>query len=123
MDEGVSVRVMHLKPYHHSEVMNEIFNAGAVVVGSPTHNNGILPKVADLLTYMKGLKPKNKIAAAFGSFGWSGECVKVINQWLNDMNFEVVEPAVKVKHVPDQDVIDQCVELGRSVGRALKAKL
>ncbi|WP_461209639.1 FprA family A-type flavoprotein [Desulfocurvus sp. DL9XJH121] len=123
LDEGVSVRVMALKSFHHSEVMSEIFNAGALVVGSPTHNNGILPLVSDLLTYVKGLKPKNKIGAAFGSFGWSGECVNIINQWLTDTNVEVVEPSVKVKHVPTKDVLDECVELGRSVGRALKAKL
>ena len=123
MDEGVSVRVMHLKPYHHSDVMSEIFNAGAVVMGSPTHNNGILPLVANMLTYMKGLKPKNKVAAAFGSFGWSGECVKIIESWLGDMNFEVVDPAVKCKHVPDADVMAQCVELGRAVGKTLKEKL
>jgi len=122
-DEGVSTRVMALKSFHHSEVMSEIFQAGAVVVGSPTHNNGILPLVSDLLTYMKGLKPKNKIAAAFGSFGWSGECVKIITEWLEDMKFEVVDQAVKVKHVPDQAVLDACVELGRAVGQALKAKL
>jgi len=123
MDEGVSVRVMHLKSFHHSEVMTEIFQAGAVVVGSPTHNNGILPLVADLLTYMKGLRPQNKVGAAFGSFGWSGECVKIITQWLADMSVEVIDPAVKVKHVPDRAVLDQCVELGRAVGRALKEKL
>lgn len=123
MDEGVSVRIMDLKSFHHSEVMSEVFQAGAVCVGSPTHNNGILPLVADMLTYMKGLRPQNKVAAAFGSFGWSGECVKVITQWLEDMSFEIVDPAVKVKHVPDKAVLEQCIELGRAVGRALKAKL
>ncbi len=123
MDEGVSVRIMNLKSFHHSEVMTEIAQAGAVCVGSPTHNNGILPLVADMLTYMKGLKPQNKVGAAFGSFGWSGECVKIISQWLTDIGVEVVDPAVKVKHVPDKAVLDQCVELGRAVGRALKEKL
>lgn len=123
MDEGVSVRVMSLKSFHHSEVMSEVFKAGAVVVGSPTHNNGILPLVADMLTYMKGLRPQNKVAAAFGSYGWSGECVKVINSWLEDMKFDVVDPAVKVKHVPDREVLNQCIELGRAVGQRLKEKL
>lgn len=122
VDEGVSVRLMHLKSYHHSEVMTEVFNAGAVIVGSPTHNNGILPLVADMLTYMKGLRPQNKIGAAFGSFGWSGECVKAITGWLEDMSFEIVDP-VKTKHVPDATALEQCVELGRAVGKALKAKI
>lgn len=122
LDEGVSVRLMHLKSFHHSEVMTEVFKSGAVLVGSPTHNNGILPLVADMLTYMKGLRPQNKIGAAFGSFGWSGECVKSITEWLNAMSFEVIDP-VKTKHVPDASSLEECVELGRAVGKALKAKI
>ncbi|GAB6177131.1 FprA family A-type flavoprotein [Desulfobaculum senezii] len=122
MDEGVEVRLMHLKSYHHSEVMTEVFKSGAVLMGSPTHNNGILPLVADMLTYMKGLRPQNKVGAAFGSFGWSGECVKTITEWLESMSFEVVDP-VKTKHVPAKESLEECLELGRAVGKALKAKL
>jgi flavorubredoxin len=122
MDEGVEVRLMHLKSYHHSEVMTEVFKSGAVLMGSPTHNNGILPLVADMLTYMKGLRPQNKVGAAFGSFGWSGECVKTITEWLESMSFEVVDP-VKTKHVPAKESLEECLELGRTVGKALKAKL
>ena len=75
--EGISVKVMSLKANHHSQVMTELFDAAALILGSPTHNNGILPLVGNLLTYVKGLRPQNKLAAAFGSFGWSGECVKI----------------------------------------------
>jgi len=123
IEEGVSARAMHLKSFHQSDVMTELMYCGALAVGSPTLNNGILPGIAGLLTYMKGLRPQNKVAAAFGSFGWSGECVNILKGLLTDMNFEVVEPQVKVKHVPDKDALDQCVELGRTLGRALKAKL
>jgi flavorubredoxin len=124
VDEGVSVRIMDVKANHHSEIMTEVFDAAAVLVGSPTHNNGILPGMANLLTYMKGLRPQNKLGAAFGSFGWSGECVKQLTQWLKDMNFEVVEPgSVKVKHIPTHETYQECVELGRAVGRAIKAKI
>ncbi|MFW6324252.1 MAG: FprA family A-type flavoprotein, partial [Desulfovibrionales bacterium] len=90
--EGVDVRIMHLKSCHHSDVMAEILDAGAVLVGSPTHNNTILPLVAGMLTYMKGLRPQNKIGLAFGSFGWSGESVKQISGFLEEMEMEVMEP-------------------------------
>ncbi|SKA83559.1 Flavorubredoxin [Paucidesulfovibrio gracilis DSM 16080] len=124
VEEGVSVRLMDVKHNHHSEVMTEVFEAAAVLVGSPTHNNGILPGMANMLTYMKGLRPQNKIGAAFGSFGWSGECVKQLTQWLKDMNFEIVDPAsVKVKHIPTHETYSDCFELGRTVGRAIKAKI
>ena len=59
--------------------------------GSPTMNNGIFPTL-DFLTYMKGLKPNKKIAAAFGSYGWSGEAVKLINKELEEAKFELIDP-------------------------------
>ncbi|WP_319541834.1 FprA family A-type flavoprotein [uncultured Pseudodesulfovibrio sp.] len=121
VDEGVSVRLMCMKHNHHSEVMHEVFDSAAVIVGSPTHNNGILPLMADMLTYMKGLRPQNKIGSAIGSFGWSGECVKVLTQWLDDMNMEVVDP-VKVKFVPDHDALGKCYEQGKAIAAAIKAK-
>lgn len=122
VDEGVSVRVMSMKHNHHSEVMSEVFDAAAVIVGSPTHNNGILPLMADMLTYMKGLRPQNKIGAAIGSFGWSGECVKVLTSSLEEMGMEMVDP-VKVKHVPTHDTMKQCYEQGKTIAAAIKEKL
>jgi flavorubredoxin len=121
-DAGVDVRLMSLKANHHSDVMEELWAAGAVLVGSPTHNNGILPLVAAMLTYMKGLKPKNKIGAAFGSYGWSGEATKIIGEALADMGFETV-PGIKCQFVPKHDTLKACAELGRKVGEALAAKL
>ncbi|MBC15900.1 MAG: MBL fold metallo-hydrolase [Desulfovibrio sp.] len=121
-DEGISVRVMSMKSNHHSEVMTEIFDAAAVIVGSPTHNNGILPLMADMLTYMKGLRPQNKIGAAIGSFGWSGECVKVLTQALEEMGMDIVDP-IKVKHVPTHDTLVQCYQQGKDIAAAIKAKL
>jgi flavorubredoxin len=121
--EGVSVRLLCLKTDHHSRVMTEVMDAAAVIVGSPTHNNGILPNVAKMLTYMKGLKPQNKLGAAFGSFGWSGESVKVIGDWLESMHVELVDAPVKVKHVPNHEDLGACFELGRKVGQAVQAKV
>ncbi len=122
-EEGLSVTIMDLKANDHSDVMEEIQEAGAVCVGSPTHNNGILPKVADMLTYMKGLKPQNKVGCAFGSYGWSGESVKVITEYLTAMGMELPASPVKALYVPRHDVLAQCVELGRTVGKAVKAKI
>ncbi len=76
--EGVDARPMHLRRCDRSDIMTEVLDAGAVIVGSPTLNNGLFPTVSDFLTYMKGLRPKNKIGAAFGSYGWSGEAVNLI---------------------------------------------
>lgn len=118
-EEGVPAIPMKLRECHRSDVITEILDAGAVVVGSPTLNNGLFPTVADFLTYMKGLKPLNKVAAAFGSFGWSGEAVKLINQELETMKFDVVDPGVRIQYVPDQDSLEPCRELARKIVQAL----
>jgi flavorubredoxin len=115
--QGVPAKPLHLRKWHRSEVMTEIFDAGAVVVGSPTLNNQLFPTLADFLTYMKGLKPLNKIGAAFGSYGWSGEAVKMINQQLADMNFEIIDQGIRIQYVPEADALEKCYELGRKVGK------
>jgi flavorubredoxin len=119
ISEGVDVTPMHLRRWHRSEVMTEVLDAGAVIVGSPTLNNGVFPTVMDMLTYMKGLKPMNKIAAAFGSYGWSGEAVKYLNEALVSMNMTLVDEGVRLPYVPDEEGLEACRELGRKTGRAL----
>jgi flavorubredoxin len=118
-EEGVQAVPMHLRSWHRSDVITAILDAGAVIVGSPTLNNGLFPTVSDFLTYMKGLKPKNKIAAAFGSYGWSGEAVKLINKQLEEMNFELIDPGLRMQYVPDDQGIDACYQFGKKIGRAL----
>ena len=118
-EEGVHVRPMNLKKWHRSDVMTEVMDAKAVIVGSPTLNNNLFPSVIDFLTYMKGLKPKNKIGAAFGSYGWSGEAVKFINNELETMKFEIIDPGLKIQYVPDQDGVDAGFNLGKKIGKAV----
>jgi flavorubredoxin len=120
VEEGVIARPIHIRSSHRSEIMTEVLDAAAVIVGSPTINNQLFPTVSDFLTYMKGLKPKNKIGAAFGSYGWSGESVKLINQELEVMKFDVIDPGVKIQYVPDQNGKNVCVELGKKIGKAIK---
>jgi len=121
-DAGTPVNVMSLKANHHSDVMTEVFESGAVLVGSATHNNGVLPLVAAMLTYMKGLRPQNKVAAAFGSYGWSGESLKLLTEQLTAMHFDVIE-GVRAKNKPTHEQLKACVELGRTVATALQAKI
>ena len=99
--------------------MTEVLDAGAIVEGSPTLNNNLFPTVSDFLTYLKGLKPQNKVAAAFGSYGWSGEAVKMITKELEEMKFKVVDPGVRVQFVPDQAALESCHELARKIAKEL----
>jgi flavorubredoxin len=118
-EQGVVVHPMHLRKWHRSDIMTEVLDAKAVVIGSPTLNNGMFPTLGDFLTYMKGLKPKNKIGAAFGSYGWSGEAVKLVTQELEAMKFEMIDPGMKVQYVPDETALAACFELGKKIGQAI----
>ena len=118
-EEGVYAKPMNLRNCHRSDIITEVLDAGAVIVGSPTFNNGLFPTVGDFLTYMKGLKPKNKIAAAFGSYGWSGESVKLINKQLEEMKFDVIDPGLRIQYVPAEKGLNACHELGRKIAAAL----
>ena len=120
--EGVDARPMHLRSCHRSDIITEVLDAGAVIIGSPTINNGLFPTVSDFLTYMKGLKPKNKIGAAFGSYGWSGEAVKLINREMEETKFQVIDPGLRVQYVPDDNGIKTCYELGLKIARALPSE-
>jgi flavorubredoxin len=120
-DEGVDAKPMHLRTWHRSDIMTEVMDTGAIIVGSPTLNNNLFPTVSDFLTYLKGLKPRNKVAAAFGSYGWSGEAVKMITKELEEMKFKVVDPGVRVLFVPDKEALEACRELGRKIAKELPA--
>ena len=119
--EGVDAKPMHLRTWHRSDIMTEVLDAGAIIVGSPTLNNGFFPTVGDILTYLKGLKPQNKVAAAFGSYGWSGEAVKLITKELEEMKFKVVDPGLKVQFVPDHEALQACRELAKKIAKELPA--
>ena len=118
-EEGVDVKPMHLRKWHRSDIMTEVLDAGAVIVGSPTLNNNIFPTIGDFLAYFKGLKPQNKLAAAFGSYGWSGESVKFINNTFEEMKLEIIDPGVRVQYVPDEESLNACRALGKKIAEKL----
>ncbi len=113
--KGVDVKPIHIRSSHRSDIMTEVLDAKVIVMGSPTLNNGLFPTVSDLLTYMKGLKPKNKIGAAFGSYGWSGEAVKLIYEVFSAMNFQLVEPGLRIQYVPDKSGLAACAAFGEKI--------
>ena len=120
---GIKVKLLSMNEVHRSEVVYEVLDAGALIVGSPTMNNNILPQMADVMTYLKGLKPVNKIGAAFGSYGWSGESVKHLEAMLKEMKVELAAESVAVKNAPDGDVLEKCHEMGKTIAAELLKKI
>lgn len=120
-EEGVDYKVLNLKCNHRSDIMTEILDARAIIMGSPTINNGMMPPMADMLCYMKGLRPAGKIGAAFGSYGWSGESVKLISEAMTEMGIKMEAEGVRIKYSPRKEDLARCFEMGRKMGQAIKA--
>lgn len=120
---GLRVKLMSMDEVHRSDVVYELLGAGAIAVGSPTLNNHLLPNMADILTYLRGLKPKNLIGAAFGSYGWSGEAVKEIEEILTELKVEKAGEGIRVKNVPDAGVLARCYKLGRTMAEKVRGRL
>jgi flavorubredoxin len=119
--EGVEVVVAPLRASHRTDVATALLDASALLVGSPTLNNGVFPTVADVLSYVKGLKPRNLAGAAFGSYGWSGEAPGQIEEALAAMKVRIVAEGLKVQYVPDGEALTKCAEFGRRVAKEVGA--
>jgi flavorubredoxin len=119
--EGVPFKLFHMAVSDRNDALTEIFKAKAVVIGSPTLNNGLLPTITPILEDLKGLKFQNKIGAAFGSYGWSGESVKQIEAHLASCNIPLAAEGVRAKWQPTAADLQNCETLGRKVAAAVKA--
>lgn len=122
MEEGVEARLMNLRRNHRSDVATEILDAKGITLGSPTIHRDIFPTLGDFLAYMRGLRPKNKIAAAFGSYGWGGEAIKILNKDLEKIGFEVIDEGIRINYVPDEPELQTCVEFGRKMAQKAKER-
>ncbi len=114
-DEEVNIKLFNLAKTDKNDAITEIFKSKAILMGSPTINRGILVSVAGILEEIKGLQFKNKKAAAFGCYGWSGESTKIISESLKDAGFEVVDDGIKAMWNPDNENITKCIEYGRQL--------
>jgi flavorubredoxin len=117
---GVEVKLLNLRKNPRSRIMREMLDAAAFAVGSPTLNNGLFPTVGDFLVYLKGLRPQKKKAMAFGSYGWGGGAVKIIEQELKSAGVEVLEPGLQVRYRPYEKELVRCRKLGEQLAAAAK---
>ena len=119
--QGVEVKMCKLRSSTNAEAVTEVLDAKAVLVGSPTLNNGMFPTLGSFLTYITGLKPKGKLWGFFGSYGWGGGAVKGMTEMAKKAGFEVQEQGLEVKFVPDKDDLKKCFEFGQQIAQKIKA--
>ncbi|MCM8783345.1 MAG: flavodoxin domain-containing protein [Candidatus Omnitrophica bacterium] len=119
ISEGVSVKLFDSTQVDRTDVVSEMLDAKGFIFGSSTHDNDMLPTLAGFLTFLRGLKPKNRIASVFGSYGWAGGAVKEIENLLKETGIGLVQPSLEIKYLPNQEELKKCFEFGKNFTKSL----
>ncbi|TCK90511.1 flavorubredoxin [Natranaerovirga hydrolytica] len=114
-----NIKLYNVAKADKNDVLTEVFKSEAVLVGSSTINNGILSSVASILEMIKGLQFKNKKAAAFGSYGWSGQSKEIIANHLKEGKIEVINDGIKILWNPDENALEECKVYGKEFAKKL----
>lgn len=119
VDNEVAVKLFNASNTDKNDVITELFKSKAFLIGSSTVNKGIMHATGGLMEMIKGIGFKNKKGAAFGSYGWSGESVAILEEKIKDAKVELVQEGIKVLWNPDEEAMEKCVEFGRSFAQKL----
>ena len=121
-EEAVPYVLVNLQQAHCSDVMAELADSSALILGSATRNNMPMVNMMACIAHVKGLRPQNLVGAAFGTYGWSGEAPKMMYEALAEMKADMVGEPLKCYFNPQAEDLAKCRELGRQVALALKQK-
>jgi flavorubredoxin len=119
-DEGVGCKVITLRATPMSVAIKEFWKARATLVGTPTLNNVMFPSVAEFFYHLGGLRPKNRLMGAFGSYGWGGGGVKEASEAIKKMGLEIMEPGMQIIYKPTAEDKIKCYEFGKDFARKVK---
>ncbi|WP_342679284.1 FprA family A-type flavoprotein [Methanofollis sp. UBA420] len=129
MDGGLEVKVCLLKDgryegCHRSDIVAEMLDSKALLVGSPTLEDEVLPTVAGFLSYLRGLRPgrlaEKKVGFAFGSHGGHGGAVEQIAGDMKKAGIEVIDGGMEVYFRPDADEREACYRAGLALAERVK---
>jgi flavorubredoxin len=116
---GVPYKIFEISTADKNDVLTEIFKSEGILLGSSTVNNGILSSLTPLLEDFEGLKFTNKVGAAFGSYGWSGESTKILEEHLTKGKVKIIQEPIRIKYMPDEKELEDCIDFGRKFGEKL----
>lgn len=118
-DSTINIKIFNSGKSDKNDIITEVFKSKAILVGSSTINKGILSSTSGILEMIRGLGFKNKKAAAFGSYGWSGEHIKMITEELKKAGFEIVSDGIKELWYPGEEEEDRCKKFGEDFVKSL----
>ena len=121
-EAGIPVTMKNLKNNHISDIITDVISSRLVLLGSPTLNNTMLPTMGGFLTYLKGLKPNNRIGFVFGSYGWGGQAVGEIENILKDLSWDMPVESINLNFVPDEKELADVKKTGNKLGKYVKNK-
>lgn len=119
-DAGVQYKIVNVSVTDRNDALVDVFRSKCIIIGSPTLNNRALPTIAPILEDIRGLRFKNKIGAAFGSYGWSGESVRIIEEHFGQCSIPLARPGIKCKWQPRAEDLVSCRAFGKEIGEITK---
>ena len=119
-DPEVTVKLFNAAITDKNDIITEIFRSKGILVGSSTVNKSIQHAVGGLMEMVKGLGFQNKKGAAFGSYGWSGESIEILEGKLKEANFEIAQDGIKALWNPDDEAMDECRDFGKRFAESFK---
>ena len=105
--KGIPAALYDIKVNHLSDIMTDVFTSKYLAVGSPTINNQMMPTIASFLCYLKGLAPKNHKAFAFGSYGWGGQSIGLVEEELKAAGCEICLEKIRMANIPGEEQLDE----------------
>ncbi len=117
--DGVRVSLYDLEGGETSPFVDLIEDADGLAIGSPTINGDAVKPVWDLLSSLVVIDCKGKVGASFGSYGWSGEAVPMVEDRLRGLKFRVPVQGLRIKLIPTEEEIAACRAFGLELAREL----
>ncbi len=118
--KDIDVRLRNIQRTPFSEIITDILEAELIAIGSPTLNNNMLPTVGGFLTYLKGLRPKDRTGFVFGSYGWGGQAVKLIEKTLEELKWTIPEDSININYVPNKKDLANIENKGKKLAEKIK---
>jgi flavorubredoxin len=117
LEGGVPVTMRNLKTNHISDIMTDVMMSRAVIIGTATINNNVLPTVGAMITYLKGLKPKKRIGFAFGSYGWNPRVLGDVEAFMDGLGWSRPVESVNINYVPDPEELREVKAMGLDLAK------
>ncbi len=119
--EGIESRNVEAQVMNfHEARVEEIKSADAIAIGSSTFYYKMLPPMEKFIDSLSKANVKDKIGAAFGSYGWSGEAPVMIAEKMRELGIKVIDPVLRIQYQPTEKDLDECKQLGKDIAKKLK---